>query len=257
MTDQAHRAADADGSGANPRASAAFSQYLAAMRQRRRELTWFSCGAVALLFCFAYASYVTLSTNFSKARLRSSTERVGRELVSEASPMMIDVAKQVVPVYRAEAERAVHDLIPELTKRARAEFDLAAEHLSAKAKDTLRNTTTTPFHNTIDRLTAQFPCLQDQAFRDELLQDAETTLRAEMNNVLANAHATYQPQADRLIEAFRKLEREAPPAADTQELSKRFVHLWLLLIDTELMDGATSFDGKVGMGCAQNAELGG
>jgi hypothetical protein len=254
MTDNTQRAVRT-GDGPDARAATLFSQYLDATRRRRFESKLIAAGAVVMLLGFAYASYRTLAQNFSGDRVRASVERVGGELVTEASPVLIDVAKQVAPVYRAEAENAVRELMPELTDRARTEFELCAQHLSEKAHTNLLNASAAPIEATLDRMSSQFPSLQDPGFREELMHEAEKLLHDEIDQVLASTQETYQPQSDRILAAFRKLEREAPADADTQELSTRFVHLWLMLIDAELMESTNG--GKVGMANASGGVRGG
>lgn len=234
------------------RSPAAFSRYLATTRRQRREIALISCAALAILAVFVLSSYGTIRENFSGPRLRTSAERVGRHLVDEATPLLIDVAKEVAPVYRSATSRGLEEALPALKGRVQAELELFVQHASTRSRQALEHALAAPIHDFVLAFSAEFPSLDDRRFTEELLALAEQELHAQTHGVLDAAGARYAPQVERLMAAFQSLHDEQLSTASTEVLTRRFLHLWLMLLDQEIMtvtdEGQVVFKGSTTVG---------
>lgn len=217
---------------------AVLQDYLAAVRARRNAFGLTSLGILAALLLFAWSSYASLRDNFAREKLIDNGQRVGAALVAEAQPQLIAAAKDLVPVYRAEAERALEGTLPQLQQRALRELELLQEHLSAKSQASIQRAVGAPVESVLNELMGQFPALRDEAYVAELLAQSEAMVTHEMLAVVEETHALYEPQLQRVANAIGALRSEQLAAMNTDELMQRFMHLWIILIDTELMGGA-------------------
>ena len=218
--------------------NAAFEQYLAAVRARRNSLACVSCGAMLALLVFAWISYGSIRSNFSHEKLVENGQRVGESVFESAQPQLIAAAKQLVPVYRDEAERALRETLPLLQQSALEQLKLAQKNISAQARAALEEAAIAPVHESLRSLMDEFPAVRDEQFVNELLASTESTLHEELTRVLETTHEIYRPQIERLSAATSELRSEKLAAATNDELMQRFIHLWIMLIDTELMGRA-------------------
>lgn len=236
---------------------AAFEQYLAAVRARRNSFAFVSCAAMVALLVFAWISYGSIRSNFSRDKLVDNGQRVGQTMMESAQPQLIAAAKQLLPVYRAEAERALGETLPLLRQRAMEQLELAQENIGERARVALEEAAIAPVHDALQGLMAEFPALQDEQFVTELLEETESTLHEELAHVLEDAQALYRPHIERLTGAMSELRSDELASATNDQLMQRFMHLWILLIDTELMGRAPCSVESLSMLNTSDAERGG
>jgi hypothetical protein len=217
--------------------AAAFHEYLRFRRRARAVGGWVSLGAFALLAGTVGICYRTALFNFSEPLIRSAASEEAEQLLPTLREEGIALVREVQPTYVEEAKRALREAMPELQGNVEHEFLDLAGTLSRRTEEALGAAFVSAAETARDELLAAFPTFHDRAYVDAQVATVENRLRQETEAFLAATLRECAPTQEKFAATLARFPRMKE--VSDEELQRRFLHYWLLLVDYELTGGAS------------------
>ncbi|HET6201574.1 MAG TPA: hypothetical protein VFI25_02090 [Planctomycetota bacterium] len=221
------------GAGLDP---APFREYLRIQRRARTVGGLVAVGALAIVVGCVGLCYRTVRSNFSEDRVRRAASEEAEQLLPTLREQGVALLREVQPTYVAEGKRALRGAMPELGKRLEHELLGLAANLSRRTDEALGAAFVSAAEETRRELRAAFPDLHEKAL-EERLAGFESRLREETERFLAETTRVSGPAQERFVATLARFPRLKE--LSDEELQRRFLHLWLLLVDLELTGGMT------------------
>jgi len=217
--------------------AAAFREYLRVKRRARAVGAWMSVGAFALLAGTLGICYRTARFNFSEPLVRSAASEEAQQLLPTLREEGIALVHEIQPTYVAEAKRALRQAMPELRGSVEHEFLDLAGALSRRTEEALGAAFVSAADTARGELLAAFPTFHDRSYVDERIATVQNRLRQETESFLAATLRECGPTQEKFAATLARFPRLKD--VSDEELQRRFLHYWLLLVDYELTGGAS------------------
>ena len=216
----------------------ALQEFFDAQAAKRGQTPVLSICLLFVVVTFLYTSYHTVRENFALERVQAEAQKTAEVLIEDATPLFVSVLRNTAPVYQREAERALRETAPKLADRAQSELRTGLDAMTIKAHVVLQEVAADYMASTLQHTGGQLPEGFEYLLTDEAQEECEALVMTEMAELFRELDDQYQPPTRRLIDAMEELAPEGTEL-DYEELRRRFVHLWLVLIDTEVTEGTS------------------
>ena len=200
---------------------------------RLSTLVTVSLGTLVLLFLVI--NFFNFRAVFTEENLSRSLEQEMRELSPTAVQQLKVLGEDVVPVYAEETRKQLNAMGPEMLKRFHDEVDQLCAAVLSKADKRLREANDVVLADTEELLFQNLPTLRDPAEREELgrrfrvlVKDSVIKSVGEFNGRLLE----HVQAVEKTLWEFDLTGANVSPLV----LQKRFIHLWLQLLDQEIME---------------------
>jgi hypothetical protein len=211
---------------------------LASERSTARRVTRTGLATVVVI-CVIALGFVL--HNVSTVRSEWTEENMGQSVAKQM--------KHLQPIVMHELSSLSTTLMPVYEKAARAEFvassqDLDIEladqldhfyiDLEANAKSRLKETEKRVIARIEEIINNEFPSLSSPEAKAELVTRFHDVTETAFANTMTRMQAKYSQDIDKLRKTIATLDLPKSPET-TAALQKQFVHLWLQIVDEELM----------------------
>ena len=190
-------------------------------------------GLATTIVIFVCINYFSIRGQWTEENLRSSLAKEVRELSPTAAREIGDVGRAILPVYAEEMSAQITALMPTITKRLESEID-------ALTMDVL-TTTEGQFSAAQERVLTQcekellenHPVLLDPKKRTELQKRFHAITEEAVISTAAEFHTLFARDIERVQERLLNFDL-ADTDETTVDLQKKFLRLWLQLLDEEI-----------------------
>ncbi len=184
-------------------------------------------------------TFVTINYNHIADELSPSNFEAGwQEHVERLSPLAMEQAfrlgETLLPVYAREAQNQLAERMPEFERKLAHESALFAEEVRHQAMIRLMASEQRVREATEQALVNAYPELDTPEAKAEFVRQFESRTQQALADALVEFDTRFRGRVDDLIEMIARSDL-GQTDAPTHELQKRFLHLWLVLIDEELM----------------------
>lgn len=207
--------------------------------QRTRQRTSHSALTVSIVLglvvlAFVMVGYFTLCDEWTTEKLSRQITREARNLSPVAMAQLDALGTALGPVF-AEAAREQFTLMkPELSAKAEAELDRLGQDVNDRVRRRLDQTQDRLLVATREAVLASVPGLAEPAAQRKLERRLETLTQDSVQRVLIGFDERFSGDTGKMQEAVHRLDPGASGASRTA-LQKKFIHLWLQIIDQEIM----------------------
>jgi hypothetical protein len=238
---------EASAAGDHSLAHEALQEFFAAQEAKRNQTPVLSVCLLFIVVAFLYTTYHTIQENFALERVQEEGQRAAENLIEEATPMFVAVLRETAPVYREEAERALRETAPKLAERTRSELKLGMDEVTEKAHLAIQSAASDYLATILQESGGQLPEGFDWMLTHEAQAECKALMTAELEELFVELDQQFRPPTERLIDALDEL-ADDQEHADYEELKRRFVHLWLVLLDSEVTEGTSLEPLELGLG---------
>ncbi len=195
---------------------------------------------ISLLLCltvsvFLLLNYVTLSTSWASENFSTSMQQeledFGPVLVSEINQL----GQEILPTLAREGRIGLSERGPELTDAVQTQLGLFQTDLHATLHSELERLQLRVTDRALREIYANFPTLSSDSQQKQLAQRFRTTMESALIDGLLQVENSFAADVSRVQESLLQLDL-TDRETDTTELQKRFLQLWLQLLDQEIME---------------------
>lgn len=190
---------------------------------------------VLILGAFLVTNWLHFRREFTREKV---TECLSTEIAA-MSPLALQeierLGRDLLPVYAAAFHREVDAAWPELAERLVAESTELGSGLLETTHGALRQTEARVLAGVEQQLLEAYPFLGDAVDRETLTREIAAVCEEELGGVLTEFDSLYSPSLERLQTSLCAHEIDVP-GESAIEIKKRFLHLWLQLLDLEVME---------------------
>jgi len=203
---------------------------------RRTSRTLMGVTAAMLIICgssvFSMLSHVR--SEWSEDKVARSLEREAEAIAPQVADQLSAMVGELVPVYGTEAARQYQSLAPQLRRRVLEELDRFVLDVVANTKNRATDSEERIRAVTLQAVNEVYPELDSPEEKAAFVQMVSDTAIAALHNRMKEFQERVSMDTGRLRESIVNFQvnDEGMP---TIELQKRFLHLWLMIIDEELM----------------------
>ncbi len=190
---------------------------------------------VVVVLSFVAVNFFNIRNAFTEEKLSRSLEKEMRELSPTAMWQIEELGRDVVPVYAAETRKQLSQMAPEILKRFHQELDQLSGDVLSGVDKRLRDAQAKVLVETEERLFAAIPSLKDPSQREELKKRLKSHVEVAVSKTLGRFNERFAKHVESIEENLLKLE-SVDPNVSPLDLQKRFIHLWLQLLDQEIME---------------------
>ena len=204
--------------------------------QRTGRTAVFITLTLCLTICtFLLVNYFTLSTTWAKENFARSIEK---ELV-EFSPSLIKqvnlLARDLLPIYSQEGRRQLMRLGPQIAERAELQLTLLNEELLQSIHKQLQESRLRVVKDAEKQIYECYPSLAKSGSREDLTNRFRNVTENALINALASFEGRFARDVDDVRDSILKMD-VSDTNETTEELQKKFIHLWLQVLDREIME---------------------
>jgi len=182
-----------------------------------------------------------LLVNFIYFKSEWTEEKFARSLQSELevlNPAVLEelrtMGRNLMPVYAEEARRQLPAMAPRFSQELSRQLERFSREFQADATDRLDRTEHRVEGQTRRIVFAAYPGLRSEAEQEKLNRSFQTITHDAVSGALEQFHTRFSKDTDELQNIVLDFK---PPQTDenTVDLQKKFIHLWLQLLDEEIM----------------------
>ncbi len=210
------------------------AQEHAQSRKAMRRSLIVTSALAAMVLLTLLVNGIKFRREFTGDHFRDSLAKELRELSPTALRQLNLLGKEVLPVYTQQLEAQMEKLAPELQAKLMEETDLLVQDILDSADGTLRDSE----NGLIDRASAiivqRYPSLEGESSREEIARRLHGILDASLASTLQEFLAQYGAEVETVQGSLLKF--DLADTGETQvDLQKKFLHIWLQLLDEEIM----------------------
>jgi len=203
-----------------------------------RRASRFVLGAYVAMFGLVIA-FVSVNYNYISEELSPSNFEAGlQKQVERLSPVAMEQAirlgETLLPVYAREAQSQLADRMPEIERKLAHETAMFAQELRQQTMSKLSASEQRVREATEISLSHAYPELDSPEAKAEFVMKFEAMTQDALADALVEFDKRFRGEVDELMEMIARSDLGYTDEP-THELQKRFLHLWLVLIDEELM----------------------
>ena len=205
-----------------------------AQRHASRALGAVSVASLLIVATFGLAIYLHARQEWTEDKLTASLQQEMEELNPTAMAEAQALGEHLLPIYAAESRKQLRQMAPEISRRLGRQMKLLSRELRADLHAKIASSEESIRQQTSQALFEAYPDLQDRAERERLTKSFRATTEDAVTRAVTDFDQEFSKDLQDLeqtILAFNKTESKD----STLELQKRFLHLWLELIDMEIM----------------------
>ncbi len=199
-----------------------------------RAPLFISLALMLIIGCFVLVNYVRLRAELTAEKFAKSLKE---ELV-EVTPVAIRefnlLGKDLLPLYTSEFQKQFAVAWPTIAKKLENETSELGNNVLLTVHQNLNETEARVLDKTQQVLFTSYPPLNNAKDREVLTRKLHTLCENALVKALGNFDAKFSRDIDKLQADLMKFELKDTDGA-TVDLQKKFLHLWLQLLDQEIM----------------------
>jgi hypothetical protein len=215
--------------------SRSLSEYETAQRPGRFVIGFFTLGLLAVIGGWGFVIYKTVKTNFTETRIQASARQEMQALLPDVTEQANLMMRDLRPAYEAEVRKAAPAMLPKLQGRLHEEMLALGHGLSAHSKDVFAGALIAAAQDGEQELKKAFPSLENKEEVQRLLDRLHSGLEKETEKFLLETTEAARPGMEKFLATLNGFPRR--PKVTDEELHRQFIHLWVLLLDQNLMQG--------------------
>ena len=191
-------------------------------------------GVVGMLLGFILFNFVQFRTEWTPEKLGPRLEQELAELNPLLASELHELARHLIPVYAREGRRQFRSMGPQISRVLEEQLNRLAADLREDVYLRLSDNDAEIRKRTTEMIFEAHPDLQSESEFDEIRRHFRIVTEDALMTALSDFDTRFSRQADRLQETIFDFSVE-DTGESTIELQKRFIHLWLQLLDREIM----------------------
>jgi len=190
---------------------------------------------VLLLLCFLLVNYFKVRSELTPERISKSLQAELREVSAPALREFNLLGKDVLPVYVAEWQKQIQASWPQISKKLDEEVGKIGENVTHTVDTLLTESEDRVLARTEQILSENFPQLKDTEETKKIDRRLHELCDTALAKAILNFDRLFSKDVTSLQEALLKF--EVTDSHETRvDLEKKFLHLWLQLLDQEIME---------------------
>jgi hypothetical protein len=206
-----------------------------ALKRAARTSIGLGLALLVVIVCFLFLNLAHLRGEMTQEKL---TRSLSQEL-TEVSPLALrelnQLGQELLPIFIAEFRKQLETAWPDVAQRVQDELNRLSDNLFAEAHELVSASEHRILESTSKALFDCYPQLNDQKHRNALEQRIHGICEEAIVQSLQTFDSLFSRDVARVESAllqFDVTDNHESPA----DLQKRFIHLWLQLLDQELME---------------------
>lgn len=205
-----------------------------ALQRASRTTLGFAAVLASVVLVFIVINYVRVRQELTPEKLSRSLEQEIHEIGPSALREMNLLGQQLLPVYAAEWRKQLEASWPEISCRLQDEFGKLADTLGERTHATLAATEDRLLSRLSEVVARDFPDLASPQKRAEIEARVHAACDDALEKALLDFDGLFAKDVGRLQEAIFDFDVSDGNESKV-DLQKRFLHLWLQLLDQEIM----------------------
>jgi len=205
-----------------------------ATRQSRRFTLTFCGVLVTLVLAFALVNYFKLSSELTAENFRKSLEHELREVGPVAMEEFSRLGENLLPVFAAEWKKQMEAAWPEIQKQLEAEVSQLGSGASNRVNSLLADAQERIFARVEASIEETYPQLNSPESRVQLDRRLHQVCDATLHEALLTFDKSFSKDVGALQRTVLKFD-VSDTNESTVDLQKKFLRLWLQLLDQEIM----------------------
>ena len=188
-----------------------------------------------VLLVFILINYVNITTEYTEEKFSDSLRQEMQELTPTAVRELRSLGDVVLPVYIKEFRDQFVSMGPEILKRFHTELDELSNDVLTGVHEHLTQAETRILEKSEVALFESYPNLSDASQQREITE----SLRGLTESAVTDAILNFERRFGKHVASVRDelLQLDVSDTGETQvDLQKKFIHLWLDLLDKEIME---------------------
>lgn len=205
------------------------------MERRTAKTTMVITVGLCLTICaFLLANYVNLSKNWAPENFTASLQKEITELSPVAMHELNMLGKELLPVYAQEGRKQLMALAPDVTNMCEEQLDLLCGDLMKQVHDRMHASQERMMEKAEAAIQQCYPTLHEPSQREILANKFRTQTENALANSVVSFERKFSKDVDAVKEALFKMD-VTDTGESTVDLQKKFIHLWLQVLDQEVM----------------------
>ena len=207
---------------------------IAAQRRVSRATLAVSASILLIILCFGLVIYAHANYEWTEDKLTASLQQELDELNPVAMEQARALGAYLLPIYAEEGRKQLKQMGPEISRRLGRQTSMLSSELRADLHAKMQVSQKSIRKQTSEVLFAAYPSLQDPAEQQRLADSFRGITEDAVKEAVTGFDQRFSKDVkdlERLILDFNDSESKE----STLDLQKKFIHLWLQLVDTEIM----------------------
>lgn len=206
-----------------------------ALKRAARTSVGVASALLLVISCFLFLSFAHLQREMTREKI---TQSLSQEL-TEVSPLAFkelnQLGQDLLPIYIAELKKQIETKWPDVARQVQNEMDKLSDTLFAEAHELLSESEHRVLESTSQALFACYPQLKDPKRRLALEQRIHGICEESLVQSLERFDSLYSRDIARVEETLFRFD-VTDSHETTTDLQKKFIHLWLQLLDQEITE---------------------
>ena len=204
-------------------------------RRLEQRALWISLGialAIGLVVVgFAYSNVTYFRSEWTEAKFEQSLEQEMENLNPVASRELNELGRNLVPVYVREVRRQFPVVAPEASRMVKEQLEQLGTGLQTVVQSRLDGMNRRLQDHALQTIYLSYPTLQDPGEQERL----SASFRDVTDHAALSAIHHFQERFSPDTENLQRTIFQVPESNEsTVDLQKRFIRLWLQLLDEEI-----------------------
>lgn len=219
-----------------------FNAYREAVAGSDRTRRVLAVTLLCIFVVFLAATYLQFRSSFSQQKLQDAMTQEMPDLVPRLSEELVRVSQAVAPVYAEEAKRQFAEIAPKMEESLNSELELFQKRSAELVSTRFQAAVDRAAQRATEDLRKNFPGLSDKQTQELLASELKPKLDEMTLRLAQHFLEQYMQQVSAIQKTMRDFERLPLTIRDDVELERYFLHMWLQLLDHELMRAAGTKD---------------
>lgn len=212
-----------------------YSQATAA-EQKFRRIRWALLVALFGVVAFYVVAIINrFGTMYAVDKFRVPLQQEMEKVAPRVRDALLAVVEKARPVYADLAAKKFSEAQPHLERALLQEWRALSDNLSYTAETELHATLTRVGEKQLAAVEKRFPFLHEEAKRERFKEKWKARVEENIKVSLQDFHDKYRGDIERLRERLEKFRPNDFEKWTKEELTRYFVHLWIVLLDRAIL----------------------
>lgn len=204
--------------------------------ERRISFTVISVaiGIGIIIFGALLANFLYFQSEWTDEKFAASVQAELEVLKPDVSDSIRRLGEKLAPVYVAEARRQLPNVAPAFSRELAKQFDRLSADFQADTYGRLQKTEDRIRDRSSQVVFASYPGLAADAERQKLTNSFRKITDQAVTGAIQEFQMRFSRDSERLQQTILAFS-EADPSETTVDLQKKFIRMWLQLLDEEIM----------------------
>jgi hypothetical protein len=211
-----------------------FTAEIDASRRASRTAVVASCVLGGVIAVFVLVNLLYLRSEWTREKLTASLRREVREFTPKARYELELLGEEVVPVFVAEARSQLHKEAPAIVAKTEAEVDRLIDNVLSRQHRRLAEAQERVLAKAERNILEAYPNLKSAAEREALGNRFHATAEDAIAEAVSDFNTRFGHDVHKLKDTLLRFDL-SDSHEDVVDLQKKFLHLWLQLLDEEIV----------------------